>query len=173
MRDERREWTTFGLGLAACVLVSWLPLVVAQAVDRAAPIVGWSLLFEAAWVGLVVFWLLPGNWSRPASGRVLPGSVVAPWTVVGALLSTVGLFTAMYWSLSTDDPTAFSEPLTRIDAIYFTLTSFTTTGFGDISAASQSARALVSLQLAVGLFLLAGAFAVVLGRVGNRGVAQP
>ena len=58
----------------------------------------------------------------------------------------------------------FSEPLSRIDAIYFCLTVFATVGFGDISAESEAARAVVSVQMvanlvffAVGIRLLAAA----------------
>lgn len=66
--------------------------------------------------------------------------------------------------LSVTDPTSFTEPLTRIDALYFTLTVFATVGFGDIAAVDQTARAVVTVMmvgnlvmLAVGVKLLAGA----------------
>lgn len=66
--------------------------------------------------------------------------------------------------LSTMDPPSFTEPLTRLDALYFTLTVFATVGFGDIAAVDQAARAVVTVMiignlvmLAVGVKLLIGA----------------
>ena len=44
--------------------------------------------------------------------------------------------------------------LTRVDALYFCLTVFTTTGFGDIAPDSQGARIAVSIQMASTLVLL-------------------
>ena len=42
------------------------------------------------------------------------------------------VFAAFYASLSVRSPSAFSEPLTTLDAVYLALTTFTTPGFGDI-----------------------------------------
>ncbi|RVW05132.1 potassium channel family protein [Rhodococcus xishaensis] len=53
------------------------------------------------------------------------------------------------------DPTAFSEPLTRMDALYFTLTVFATVGFGDIAAVEQAARAVVTMMIVGNLVMLA------------------
>jgi hypothetical protein len=58
------------------------------------------------------------------------------------------LFATSYVLMSRD---AFSEQLTRIDAMYFTATVFATVGFGDIVPVSQSARTLVMIQIAVDL----------------------
>ena len=40
----------------------------------------------------------------------------------------------------------FSEPLTRTDALYFTVTVFSTVGFGDITAKTEAARLVVTGQ---------------------------
>ena len=58
------------------------------------------------------------------------------------------LFATSYLLLSQD---AFSEKLTRIDALYFATTVFATVGFGDIVPLSQSARSLVLVQILVDL----------------------
>ena len=65
------------------------------------------------------------------------------------------LFAATYSVLSDSDPGAFTEPLTRLDSLYFVVTVFATVGFGDISAASPVARMLVTFQM-VGDLLLIG-----------------
>lgn len=63
-------------------------------------------------------------------------------------------FSTVYFILSDYHPGSFNESLTRMDALYFCLTVFTTTGFGDIDAVSQAARIAVSLQMAANLILL-------------------
>ncbi len=63
-------------------------------------------------------------------------------------------FATTYYLFSEYDPGSFNEYLTRVDALYFCLTVFTTTGFGDIAADSQGARIAVSIQMASTLVLL-------------------
>lgn len=63
-------------------------------------------------------------------------------------------FATTYFLFSDYAPGSFNERLTRVDALYFCLTVFTTTGFGDIAAVSQDARVAVSAQMATSLVLL-------------------
>jgi hypothetical protein len=63
------------------------------------------------------------------------------------------------------DPQQFSEPLTRLDAAYFTVTVFATVGFGDITAVSETARAVVTVQMLGGLVLVGLIARVVVGAV--------
>ena len=77
---------------------------------------------------------------------------------VAALAITVPLFLILfattYYLMGDTDPSNFSEPLTRLDSLYFTITTFATVGFGDVTAVSQLARAVVSTQMALGLILV-------------------
>jgi voltage-gated potassium channel len=57
------------------------------------------------------------------------------------------LFAAAYYLLARSSPTNFSESLSRADSLYFTVTVFSTTGFGDITADSGDARMLVTGQM--------------------------
>ena len=57
------------------------------------------------------------------------------------------IFAAVYELLSGTDPHAFSETLSRTDSLYFVVTVFATVGFGDITAVSQSARVIVTVQM--------------------------
>jgi hypothetical protein len=50
---------------------------------------------------------------------------------------------------------AFTQPLTKTDALYFTVTVFSTVGFGDITAKSEIARVVVIIQMLGDLALLA------------------
>jgi hypothetical protein len=64
------------------------------------------------------------------------------------------LFAATYTLLSDAEPDAFTEPLSRVDSLYFVVTVFATVGFGDVSAVSQLARVLVTVQMVGDLVLI-------------------
>src|SRR5829696_4986596 len=65
------------------------------------------------------------------------------------------LFAAAYFLLAQADASNFSvETLNRTDSLYFTVTVFATVGFGDITAASETARVLVTVQMILDLIVL-------------------
>ncbi len=65
------------------------------------------------------------------------------------------LFAAAYFVMAGADPSNFNvETLTRTDSLYFTVTIFATVGFGDITAASEVARILVTTQMILDLIVL-------------------
>ena len=61
------------------------------------------------------------------------------------------VFAATYSVISTGRPDSFSEPLSRTDALYFTVTVFATVGFGDIAPRSDLARIITMVQMMTGL----------------------
>ncbi|MFC9911439.1 potassium channel family protein [Streptomyces sp. NPDC127197] len=75
------------------------------------------------------------------------------------------LFADVYYLLERYLPGSFSEPLTRTDALYFALTTFTTVGYGDITARSQTGRVATMVQMAGGLLLVGVAVRVLAGAV--------
>lgn len=81
------------------------------------------------------------------------------------------VFAGSYYVLGRSAPSSFSEPLSRTDALYFTLTTFTTVGFGDITARSQPGRILTMAQMAGGL-LLVGVAARVLASAVQAGLER-
>ncbi|WP_405653791.1 potassium channel family protein [Streptomyces sp. NBC_00019] len=64
------------------------------------------------------------------------------------------LFATTYYLMERSASGSFSEPLSRSDALYFTVTVFSTVGFGDISPRSEPARLLVTGQMAANLLLI-------------------
>jgi ion channel len=64
------------------------------------------------------------------------------------------LFAATYVVLATISASNFSEPLTRTDALYFTVTVFATVGFGDITAKTEAARLVVTGQMIADLVII-------------------
>lgn len=83
------------------------------------------------------------------------------------------LFAATYFVIAITDPESFSaHPLTRIDSLYFTVTTFATVGFGDISAVSQGTRLLVTVQMILNLLVLGAGIQVFVGAV-RRSRTEP
>ena len=84
------------------------------------------------------------------------------------------LFAATYTLLSDSDPAAFTEPLSRLDSLYFVVTVFATVGFGDISAVTAVARVLVTVQMVGDLILIGLVLRVFLTAVdrGRRRAAE-
>jgi voltage-gated potassium channel len=64
------------------------------------------------------------------------------------------LFSTAYLSLSHQSPADFSQHLDHVRALYFTITVFSTVGFGDITPRTDPARLLVSLQMLLDLAII-------------------
>jgi len=73
-----------------------------------------------------------------------------------------------YYLLAHYNPAEFIGLTTRLDALYFSMTTMTTVGYGDISASGQLARLLVTLQLAFNLVFIAALFGLLKDQV-SRG----
>jgi voltage-gated potassium channel len=78
------------------------------------------------------------------------------------------IFAATFVVLSASDPGALSEPLTKLDSLYFVVTVFATVGFGDITPVSDPARVLVTLQMVGDLVLIGLVIRLFLGAVDRR-----
>ncbi len=74
--------------------------------------------------------------------------------LLGLELVLIG-FALGYYVLSLSQPEEFTGLHTRLDALYFSLTTMSTVGYGDISAAGQTGRLLVAVQLAFNLVFVA------------------
>ncbi|MCU7727565.1 potassium channel family protein [Actinoplanes sp. KI2] len=78
------------------------------------------------------------------------------------------LFASTYFEMARFAPHSFSAPLTRADALYFTVTVFSTVGFGDITAKTQTARLVVTGQMIADIVFLGLGLKVIVGAV-SRG----
>jgi len=96
-----------------------------------------------------------------------------------ALATTVPLFLLLfasaYFAMARASPGSFSQPLTRTDSLYFTVTTFSTVGYGDITAVSQTARLVVTVQIILDLLALGLGIRVFIGavRVARQGQQDP
>ena len=98
--------------------------------------------------------------------------LVSPYPAIRAMSTLVmtlplflTVFAAVYFMMGEADQENWSEPLTRLDAMYYTVTVFATVGFGDITAESQVARALTTVQMLLGLLFVGIIARVVVGAV--------
>jgi voltage-gated potassium channel Kch len=82
-----------------------------------------------------------------------------------ALELVVVIFALAYYGVALRRPGEFIGLETRLDALYFSLTTVATVGYGDISASGQLARLLVSFQLAFNLIFVAALVGLFQGRM--------
>jgi voltage-gated potassium channel len=75
------------------------------------------------------------------------------------------VFAAAYVKLADAQAHAFTEPLNRTDALYFTITAFSTVGFGDIAPVATAARVTVMVQMLGDLVVVGLVLRVMLGAV--------
>lgn len=104
-------------------------------------------------VGLAIL-IVVGVWQIRAVVRADHPSVRAIEMLAGFVPLYLVLFATAYYSFARVYPESFSDAMTRTDALYFTVTVFSTVGFGDISPVGQAARGAVIVQIILNLILL-------------------
>lgn len=82
------------------------------------------------------------------------------------------LFSTLYLSLSHTSASMFSQKLDHSTALYFTITVFSTVGFGDITPTNDAARLMVSAQMLLDLFLI-GVVVRLLINAAKMGLRRP
>ena len=96
---------------------------------------------------------------------------------VGALATSVPLFLLLfagtYFVMGGISEANFNEPLTRTDALYFTVTVFATVGFGDIVATTEGARVLVMGQMVAGIVIIGLGARIIVDAVKRGQQRQP
>jgi voltage-gated potassium channel len=84
----------------------------------------------------------------------------------------VAVFAWTYLTMAKASPRSFTQPLDRVSALYFTVTVFTTVGFGDITPVSDAARLTVTAQMVCDVLVIAAVVRLILeagrGALGRR-----
>jgi hypothetical protein len=124
------------------------------------------------WLGLVIGLLVVAG-SVPLTVRRVKGvsTTHAPVLEAGlAVMTMIAMivvgFSAVYASLSRYG-TEFTDIHTKLDAIYFTVTTLATVGYGDLAPAGQLARAVAITQMIVDILVI-GVAARLAMRVADR-----
>lgn len=123
---------------------------------------------QSPWFPITELSLIAGAAAGLVSGAIRLGVHKGRWPallIVYAAILNVGIaeFAYLFWSAGQRDSSAFSEPLSKIDAAYFSWSTFTTTGFGDIAAHSQLTRLEVMGEMVLTFGAVAGGLAVLIG----------
>jgi hypothetical protein len=134
-----------GIALAMLLLYALVPV---PGTSGAAALLGMI-------IGLLTFVVLVG-WQLQAIVRAEHPVLRAVELVAFALPMLVVIFAFAFLTVSRADPQSFSEPLGRVDAMYFAVSTVATVGFGDITPTSAGARLVVTFQMLFDLALLAG-----------------
>ncbi|HEU5268089.1 MAG TPA: potassium channel family protein [Jatrophihabitans sp.] len=107
--------------------------------------------------------------------RAIAKSRHPQWRAIESIAVAIPLFlivfARIYLTVSSVTSHAFSVDLDRTRALYFTITVFSTVGFGDISPQTDFARWIVSVQMLLDLVVL-GAIVRVLFGAAERGAAN-
>jgi voltage-gated potassium channel len=114
--------------------------------------------------GLLLFAVVIGWQIRAILGSRYPG-LRAVEALAFAIPLFLLLFALVYFKMADLQAQAFSEPLTRTDALYFTVTVFSTVGFGDITPLTQPARVVTMVQMLGDLVVVGLVLRVMLGAV--------
>ena len=88
--------------------------------------------------------------------------------VVLVVFVVVPLFSLGYYAIEQGDASQFADLGTKTDALYFTLSTLATVGFGDVHATGQLARALVSVQIVFDLVFVAALVSVLTAHLRAR-----
>ena len=152
------------------------------------------LIYGAALRGLltatvlvVVYYVVPDRtWNGDTALRILAGLLVFAGITVWQVRTITGsrypglkaaqalglilplyllVFASTYYVMEQVSAANFSQPLTKTDALYFTVTVFSTVGFGDITPKSEPARIVLIVQMLGDLAVLGLGVRVLLGAV--------
>jgi hypothetical protein len=115
-------------------------------------------------LGLLAFALILVWQVRVILQSDVPRLQAVQTVAVGLPMLLVG-FAAGYVVIASNAPDSFTEPLSRVDALYFTVTVFATVGFGDIAPRNEVARVVTTVQMLTGLVVVGLIAKVLLGAV--------
>ena len=144
----RRRWVVLGVVRALATTVVLVVLYYVLPLDRASNV---PVTLTVALVILAVVAAL--------QVRMIKRSALPALRAIEALATTLPLFLLLFASayvvMAAASPVNFStHVLTRTNALYFTVTVFATVGFGDITATSQTARLMVTVQMLLDLLAI-------------------
>jgi hypothetical protein len=149
-KDRRRVIGKATLRMLLSIAILVVVFIVVPPADLATGSPGTGLLVGLVLLGGMVAWELRRVLQDPYP------EVRAATSLMVLVVALVVVFALVYSAMSVANPAAFSEVIDKSDAIYFTVTTLSTTGFGDIAAKSAAARWVVTTQMLFDLVVVVG-----------------
>jgi voltage-gated potassium channel len=147
-RNPERIWGA--LSVLTALMVTGYFLLPLDAFGPERPVIGWSVFVLT--LALIAVLLL-----KQMRDVLLDRTGVHPGFVIPLLVAlTVLAFSAAYYTLA-KEPGQFHGLRTRLDALYFTVVTLATVGYGDIHPRGQTARMLAVVQITYNLVFLTAA----------------
>ncbi|WP_446219365.1 potassium channel family protein [Micromonospora sp. IBHARD004] len=160
---RRERWRT----LVACVLLFLAYFLVPVEPDpnglRLTLRSAGTLLLVVA-VALLVTGQVRRQLTAPAGGAEVRSLI----HLVVALVAGLLVFALADYVVADSQPGQFVGLDTRVDALYFALTTLTTVGYGDVHAQGQIARILVCVQMAFSIGVIATGASIVVKQLAQR-----
>jgi voltage-gated potassium channel len=157
-RAARRRLVSFALLRSAITIVLLVAVYYTVPLDRPLDPDSWI------WFGLgLVTFAAVIVWQVRAIVHADYPRLRALQAITAGLTLLITFYASTYSVIATDRPDSFSEALNRTDALYFTVTVFSTVGFGDITPLTELARIVAITQMLVGLTALGLIAKVLLG----------
>jgi voltage-gated potassium channel len=157
---------------AILALAAGLVLYYAVPVGEAPSAVGVALSVVGLLGGMAVLVYLTIRQVRRLAGARPDDEGIRIESLIFLIYIVVPMFALGYFVLETADPGQFESLETKTDALYFTLSTLATVGFGDVHAEEQLARALVTLQIAFDLVFVGAMVSLLTGLVRSRATTR-
>jgi hypothetical protein len=139
---------------SAAIVIALYAVVPLRATDWRADLV--ALRVAALCLGLAALtWLAAVQVRRALHSRSLAERIALLLTLVTFVMT---FFAAVYYVLAGQ----FEGITTRLDALYFSMATLCTVGYGDIVPLGQAARAIVVVQMTFDLIILTTAITIVI-----------
>jgi voltage-gated potassium channel len=150
----------------ACVVLGVAYAVVPVSTDVAPGVLAlrWTLT-----IAMLVVLTLALRWQavRQLRERDAPLGALLVGIVAGLLL-----FALVDYAIAVHAPEEFSGIRTRVDALYFALSTLLTVGFGDVKAEGQFARGVLCAQMIFNATAIAGSASLLARKVTQRASAR-
>jgi voltage-gated potassium channel len=122
-------------------------------------------------IGVVVLTFLAGAQIRRLT-RAGDDEAVRVEGLVAVVYLVILVFAGGYYALEHAATDQFDGLETKTDALYFTVSTLATVGFGDVHATGQVARALVTLQMVFNLVVVGALVTILTGHLRRRAEAR-
>jgi hypothetical protein len=149
----------------------------------------WLRLITLCGGVVVLYFVVPATPRLPADAVVARGVTSALWLLllawllvrqlrlqvdqgdrridglVVSVVAVVVVFSLAFYLMALQRPGEIAGLHTRVDALYFTMSTLTTVGFGDVHATGQTARVLVLVQMVFNVVFVTTAAALLSSRI--------